>query len=91
MIFLQVLHRDLHLALDLENGTSGVAPALFRVVTANFASIILGITLILPVTSDFCNRKFWVVTIHLERAQNKQCGVKADALYRVVLTGVEPL
>jgi hypothetical protein len=31
------------------------------------------------------------VTIHLERAQINQCEVKVDALYRVVLAGVEPL
>jgi hypothetical protein len=30
------------------------------------------------------------MSIHLERAQINQCGVKADALCRVVLAGVEP-
>ena len=30
------------------------------------------------------------MSIHIEQAQIKQCGVKADALYRVVLAGVEP-
>ena len=38
----------------------------------------------------FCNRKFLAVYTYIERALIKQCGVKADALYRAVLVGVEP-
>ena len=45
-----------------------------------------GLTSSLYSTSDLCNRKFWAVSIHIERAQINQCGVKVDALDLSVLS-----